>query len=143
MGKRDYYNSLLFRLPDKQIKKLQRGQNAAARLISYTPWFGHITPVLRTLHWLPIRFRIEFKMLVIIFKSIHGLSPVYISDLTSTKLQSKYCLRSNNVLLLAPKVTKLKRRRLLEIELSPQLHQNFLMNFHEKYVLGTLKLNTY
>ena len=104
MGKLDYCNSLLFGLPDKQIKKLRRVQNAAARLISYTPRFGHITPVLRTLHWLPIRFRIEFKMLVIIFKSIHGLSPVYISDLISTKLQSKYCLRSNNELLLAPKV---------------------------------------
>ena len=62
MGKLDYCNNLLFGLPDKQIKKLQRVQNAAARLISYTPWFGHITPVLRTLHWLPIRFRIEFKM---------------------------------------------------------------------------------
>ena len=72
-------------------------QNAAARLISYTPRFGHI------------RFRIEFKMLVIIFKSIHGLSPVYISDLISTKLQSKYCLRSNNELLLATKVTKTKK----------------------------------
>ena len=108
MGKLDYCNSLLFGLPDKQIKMLQRVQNAAARLISYTPRFGHITPVLRTLHWLPIRFRIEFKMLVIIFKSIHGLSPVYISDLISTKLQSKYCLRSNNELLLAPKVTKTK-----------------------------------
>ena len=48
-------------------------------------------------------------MLVIIFKSIYGLSPVYISDLISTKLQSKYCLRSNNELLLAPKVTKTKK----------------------------------
>jgi hypothetical protein len=49
------------------------------------------------------------QIVVIIFKSIHGLSPVYISDLISTKLQSKYCLRSNNELLLAPKVTKTKK----------------------------------
>ena len=82
MGRLDYCNSLLFGLPDKHIKKLQRLQNAAARL---TPRFCHITPVLHTLHWLPIRFRIEFKMFVIIFKSIHGLSPVYISNLISIR----------------------------------------------------------
>ena len=47
-------------------------------------------------------------MLFIVFKSIHGLLPVYISDLISTKQRSKYCLRSNNELLLAQKVTKTK-----------------------------------
>ena len=48
-------------------------------------------------------------MFVLIFKSIHGLLPVYISNLISTKPQSKYCLRSNNELLLAPNVIRTKK----------------------------------
>ena len=59
----DYCNSLIYYgLPAYQIAKLQRLQNAAARLVSLTPRFSHITPVLADLHWLPVRFRIRFKI---------------------------------------------------------------------------------
>ena len=51
----DYCNSLLCGLPDNSLNKLQRVQNAAARLITGTAKFSHITPVLRSLHWLPIK----------------------------------------------------------------------------------------
>ena len=64
----DYCNSLLYGLPQVQIEKLQRVQNAAARLIFKEPKFSHITPVLYQLHWLPIKYRIEFKILLFTFK---------------------------------------------------------------------------
>lgn len=51
----DYCNSLLYGTPQVQIDKLQRVQNAAARLIFKQPKFSHITPLLCQLHWLPIR----------------------------------------------------------------------------------------
>ena len=66
----DYCNSLLCGLPDNSLNKLQRVQNAAARLITGTAKFSHITPVLRTLHW---QFRVQFKMLILVFKAINGL----------------------------------------------------------------------
>ena len=56
----DYCNSLLYGLPQIQIDKIQRVQNAAARLIFEQPKFCHITPVLSQLHWLPIKYHIEF-----------------------------------------------------------------------------------
>ena len=56
----DYCNSLLYGLPQVQIDKIQRVQNAAARLIFEQPKFCHITPVLSQLHWLPIKYHIEF-----------------------------------------------------------------------------------
>ena len=74
----DYCNSLLYGLPQTQLIKLQRVQNAAARLICNVSRFDHITPVLYQLHWLPFKFRIHFKVLLITFKALHGMSPIYI-----------------------------------------------------------------
>ena len=77
----DYCNSLLHDIPLAQIERLQRIQNKAARLITRTRQRDHITPVLRALHWLPACHHIEFKVLVNVFKCLHGLSPDYLTQL--------------------------------------------------------------
>ena len=50
----DSCNSLLYGLPEKDLAKLQRIQNIAARLICRVPPSHHITPILQNLHWLPV-----------------------------------------------------------------------------------------
>ncbi|XP_072019637.1 uncharacterized protein [Amphiura filiformis] len=80
----DHCNSLLHGLPQKDINKLQRIQNMAARLISLTKKRDHITPILRDqLHWLPIEERIQFKILLLTYKAFHGIAPPYLSELIS------------------------------------------------------------
>ena len=109
MGRIDYCNSLLHGLPTTHINKLLRVQNAAARLICSTPRFSYITPVLYSLHWLPVRLRFVFKILIITFKAIHGQAPDYICNLIRVKNPSLYGLRSNSQVLLVPPSTKAKK----------------------------------
>jgi hypothetical protein len=71
----DYGNSLLVGLPNSQLERLQRVQNSAARLISGARRFDHITSILRTLHWLPIKQRIIFKIAVLVFRCLIGVPP--------------------------------------------------------------------
>ena len=81
----DYCNSRLYGLLSTEISKLQRVQNAAARLVTCYSKFSHVTPVLYQLYWLPVRFRIFFKVLLIVYKSLLGQSPQYISNLISVR----------------------------------------------------------
>ena len=98
----DYCNSLLYGVPNCHLHKLQRVQNAAASLIFEERKYCHVTPLLKSLHWLPVKYRIIFKVLLITFKAIHGLAPVYISELISIRdvPLSRYCLHSTNSLML-------------------------------------------
>ena len=89
----DYCNSLLYGLSQVQIDKIQRVQNAATRLILSNLSFAIYsknprirTPVLSQLHWLLIKFRIEFKILLMTFKAIHGMAPDYLCKLISRSL---------------------------------------------------------
>jgi hypothetical protein len=66
----DYNNALL---PKKTVAPLQRVQNAAARVISRPRKHDHISPVLHSLHWLPIQQRIKYKLLNITYKIIQGI----------------------------------------------------------------------
>ena len=74
-------NGLLYGVPAVYLSKLQRLQNSAAQLITHTPRYSHITPVLLALHWLPVKFRICYKIAVISFKAIYNLGPAYLSNL--------------------------------------------------------------
>ena len=74
----DYANSLLFGLPKYQTNKLQRVLNGAARLVYSLPKYSHVTGLFKELHWLPVRERIQFKILLLTFKAIHGHAPDYL-----------------------------------------------------------------
>ena len=77
----DYCNSLLNGIPKTTMNKLQNVQNTATRLFTRTSHRSHITPVLKDLHWLPIQYRIQFEILVITYKAVHGQSHLYIKNL--------------------------------------------------------------
>ena len=77
----DYANILLHNLPKSLVNRLQLVQNTCACLITRTSRRNHITPILVDLHWLPVQYRIMYKVLLYTHKALHGHAPQYIRDL--------------------------------------------------------------
>ena len=85
-SKLDYCNSLMYGIDDQYISRLQHIQNSAARIVTRTRKHDHITPTLNELHWLPVKARIQFKVLTFIFKFINNIAPLYFSDMFSREI---------------------------------------------------------
>ena len=104
LSRLDYCNALLGGLNNRQLV-----QNSVARIIYRVRQHEHmITPTLRTLHWLPIRIRIIFKICTHMFKAIHGLGPDYINCFVERYMPVRALRSSCNGILL--KVTVPKRQ---------------------------------
>ena len=99
----DYCNSLLYGVPTMLLTKLQRVQNMAARIINRSSKCEHITPVLYSLHWLPVKYRIEYKVGLLVFKCLHALAPSYLSVLLREYVPTRSLRSAGQGLLHVPK----------------------------------------
>ncbi|KAK3525562.1 hypothetical protein QTP70_000161 [Hemibagrus guttatus] len=97
----DYCNSLLAGLPLNATRPLQMIQNAAAQLVFNLPKFSHTTPLLRSLHWLPVAARIRFKTLMLAYKAKNGPAPSYLKALITSRTAPR-SLRSTSTARLVP-----------------------------------------
>ena len=84
-GKLYYCSSVWSNTTDTNIKKLQCVQNFAARIISNTRKYDHITPVLKSLKWTPVKTNLYFRDAVLAFKCMTGMVPEYVSDKVRTR----------------------------------------------------------
>uniref|UniRef100_A0A3P9NVX9 Reverse transcriptase domain-containing protein n=1 Tax=Poecilia reticulata TaxID=8081 RepID=A0A3P9NVX9_POERE len=105
----DYCNSLFTCLNKRELMRLQVVQNSAARLLTCTHRREHITPILKSLHWLPVSYRMHYKILVLTFRALHGQTPDYIKNLIQPYVSTR-SLRSSNLNLLTVPRTFFKTR---------------------------------
>ena len=91
----DYGNALLYGITDRLLHRLEMIQHSAARIIMCIKRHDRqsITAVLRRLHWLPVKWRINYKIVVLVFRALRGLAPAYVSTLI-TPYEPRRALRS-------------------------------------------------
>ena len=103
-----YANAIMVGLPEKHIGKLQRVQNMAAKVVLKRSKYTSSRARLQSLHWLPIRSRIDFKIAVLVYKCLHGKAPEYLQNLLITFTPKREGLRSEVILdrLIVPRTEK-------------------------------------
>ncbi|KAF7646337.1 hypothetical protein LDENG_00189760, partial [Lucifuga dentata] len=99
----EYCSSLYSDFSQSLLPRLQLVQNAAALLLTGTCKHNHISPILALLHWLPVRFRIDFKILLFVFKSLNRLVPPYLSDLLTLHTPTRSLKSADQMLLVVPR----------------------------------------
>ena len=107
MSHLDYCNSLLYGLSNCEIKKLQRIQNLAAKLVLNRNRLDSSTACLKELHWLPVSLRIQFKILTLVWKCLNGQAPDYLTDMLKLRTSTRALRSSTRTVLLIPR-TKCK-----------------------------------
>ena len=103
----DCGNALLSGLPEALLRQLQSVQNTAARIVTRAGRQAHSKDLLEQLHWLPVSFRVDYKILLLTFRALHGLAPVYLSRLLTVYRPTR-SLRSHSQLLLRQPKSRLK-----------------------------------
>ncbi len=127
----DYCNNLLGGCSARLINKLQMVQKAAARVLTRTMKDYHISPVLSTLYWLPIKHRIGFKILLITFKALNGLAPQYLSELLSHYGPPRPLHSKNSGHLIIPRISKSTVGGRSFFYLAPKIWNNLPSNVRE------------
>ncbi|XP_072251173.1 uncharacterized protein [Leuresthes tenuis] len=136
----DYCNSLLLGCPTYSLKSLQLIQNAAARVLMRTNRRDHVSPVLASLHWLPVKFRIEFKILLLTYKVLNDRAPSYLKDLIVRYFPNR-ALRSQTAgLLVVPRVSKSRMGGRAFSYQAPLLWNKLPVNVREADTLSTFKI---
>ena len=90
----DYCNPLFLLLIDFELRRLQLVQNSLCRVVTHSSKYSHITPQLKKLHWLPVKYRIQFKIGLIAYKILNQGQPVYLRQLIHPYTSSRNTRRS-------------------------------------------------
>jgi len=142
-SKLDYCNSLYYGLPKFQINRLQHIQNAFARTVVQAPKFQHIIPILKSLHWLKVSERIEYKIIFLTYKILSTTQPLYLYDLISIQPPHGHNTRSSPYVTLIKPSSSLKVTHMLHLIYGTSFlhHSGFLVQITHPPLTWTCRFN--
>ena len=140
----DYCNSLLSGIAETDLTKLQCVLNRLARVVTKSPPFTRSVPLLRSLHWLPVKYRVHFKICLLTYKALHEEQPVYLRSLIAISLPSRL-LRSNRGITLSIPRTKTNTGARAFSSCAPSLWNNLPLSVRSATSVATFRrrLKTY
>ena len=118
--------------------KLQRVQNSAARLIARKRKFDHISDTLNELHWLSVENRIIYKILLLIYKCLNGLSPIYLTELIKVYMPSRPLQSASKLQLVVQSSSTSYGKRAFSVA-APNLWNNLPLHIRHAASLSTFK----
>ena len=144
-SKLDYCNGLYYGLPDIQLKRLQKLQNCCVRFLygkRVKPW-DSIRPFLKEAHFLPIKERVQFKIALMVFKSINNIAPDYLRKHITVKGQLNRSLRHENdfFLLETPQLPRLVKTHRGISYSAPKIWNNLPYEVRSSNDIVTFKKN--
>ena len=134
----DYCNSLLYGIANIDLTRLQRVHNQLAHLVTKSPPFTRSIPLCRSLHWLPVRFRILFKINLLTYKTLREKQPVYLNSLLAASIPSRSLRSNNNNSLSVPRVKTSTGARAF-YSCAPSLWNNLPLSVRSASSVATFK----
>ena len=140
----DYCNSLLSGIAETDLTKLQRVLNRLARVVTKSPPFTRSVPLLRSLHWLPVKYRVPFKICLLTYKALHEKQPVYLHSLIAISLPSHSLGSNRGITLSIPRIKTNTGARAFS-PCAPSLWNSFSLSVRSATSIATFKrrLKTY
>ena len=139
-----YCNSLLSRIAETDLTKLQRVLNRLAHAVPKSPPFTRGVPLLRSLHWLPVKYRVHFKICLLTYKALHEEQPVYLRSLIAISLPSRSLRSNRGITLSIPRIKTNTGSRAFS-SCAPSLWNNLSLSVRSATSVATFRrpLKTY
>ena len=101
----DYGNAVLYGISDRLLHRLEMVQRSAARVVLRIRRDDRrsMTAALKLLHWLPVKWRVECKLLVLVFRALHDQTPAYLASLITQYVSSRALRSAGHALLTVPR----------------------------------------
>jgi hypothetical protein len=140
----DYCNGLLYGTSTRNIERLQVAQNSLARAVCQATWSTSATDLRRSLHWLPVRQRIDYKLAVVTFKARSTGVPAYLASLVEDYVPSRTLRSADQFLLRSPCVKLVCSRKAFSVN-APIVFNSLSYNCRSARTLSSFKqsLKTY